>query len=92
MDTFSRSDGMVVLYKQVDKQWSRIGITEVINDLLHSLCRVDSEAHVFGHVELASGPCQIGTLVGVCSEPDTCRCTLGAICASGQTSAKSQIT
>ena len=34
MDTFTRTDGMVVLYRQQGTQWHRIGMTEVIMDNL----------------------------------------------------------
>lgn len=35
MDTFTRTDGMVVFYQQVGSQWRRIGMTEVIMDNLN---------------------------------------------------------
>lgn len=34
LDTFTRTDGMVVLYKKVGTQWNKIGMTEVISDNL----------------------------------------------------------
>jgi hypothetical protein len=34
LDTFTRTDGMVVLYRQQGTQWFRIGMTEVIMDNL----------------------------------------------------------
>ena len=34
LDTFTRSDGMAVLYRQSGKQWHRIGMTVVIIDNL----------------------------------------------------------
>lgn len=34
MDTFTRTDGMVVFSKQVGNKWQRLGITEVIMDNL----------------------------------------------------------
>ena len=35
MDTFTRTDGVVVLYRQINNQWQRIGMTEVIMDNLN---------------------------------------------------------
>lgn len=34
LDTFTRTDGMVVLYRKLGNQWQRIGMTEVISDNL----------------------------------------------------------
>ena len=34
LDTFTRTDGMVVLFKQTGNQWFKIGMTEVIMDNL----------------------------------------------------------
>ena len=34
LDTFTRTDGMLVFYKQVGTQWQRLGMTEVIMDNL----------------------------------------------------------
>ena len=35
LDTFTRTDGMVVFYKQVGNQWQKLGMTEVIMDNLN---------------------------------------------------------
>lgn len=35
LDTFTRTDGMVVLYKKSGTSWQKIGMTEVINDNLN---------------------------------------------------------
>ena len=35
LDTFTRSDGMVVIYKRVEGRWQKIGNTEVIHDSLN---------------------------------------------------------
>ena len=35
MDTFTRTDGIAVLYRQQGTQWHRIGVTEVIMDNLN---------------------------------------------------------
>ena len=35
MDTFTRTDGMCVLYRQAGNQWHKIGMTEVIMDNLN---------------------------------------------------------
>ena len=34
LDTFTRTDGMLVFYKQVGTQWQKLGMTEVIMDNL----------------------------------------------------------
>ena len=34
LDTFTRTDGMVVLYEKKGNMWQQIGITEVIMDNL----------------------------------------------------------
>lgn len=34
LDTFTRTDGMCVLFKQVGQQWQKLGFTEVIMDSL----------------------------------------------------------
>ncbi len=34
LDTFTRTDGMCVLFKQVGTQWAKLGFTEVIMDNL----------------------------------------------------------
>ena len=35
LDTFTRTDGMVIFSKQVGNQWQRLGMTEVIMDNLN---------------------------------------------------------
>ena len=35
LDTFTRTDGMVVLYRQAGNSWQKIGMTEVIMDNLN---------------------------------------------------------
>lgn len=35
MDTFTRTDGMVVLYRKAGSQWHKLGVTEVISDNLN---------------------------------------------------------
>jgi len=35
LDTFTRTDGMCVLFKQTGNQWMKIGMTEVIMDNLN---------------------------------------------------------
>ena len=35
LDTFTRTDGMLVFYRKTGTQWQRIGMTEVISDNLN---------------------------------------------------------
>jgi hypothetical protein len=35
MDTFTRTDGMLILSKKSGTQWQRVGVTEVIMDNLN---------------------------------------------------------
>jgi len=34
LDTFTRTDGMLILYKKIQSKWEQIGMTEVIFDNL----------------------------------------------------------
>ena len=35
LDTFTRTDGIVVLYRKVGNSWHKLGITEIIHDNLN---------------------------------------------------------